>query len=136
MKIDAVILNLVQKVGPGIPGWIVSAAHNAPENRKAARMAKCRAEVTNDVSQLVTAALKENLVIRIFDVPVIQQDHHHFQTLKLPAANKRISIPLPSVKSLDAFATCFEPDVLKRSFSRNHYSGYQIINLSHIAGCP
>ena len=73
-------------------------------------MTKRRAEIADDVAKFVAVGF-EDLIVRIFQVPVVDQGHHDLQALKLLCADKWILLPLPLARSFQTFRTCFKPDV-------------------------
>src|SRR5262245_50147728 len=138
VKIDSVTLHLLQEFSPREFGGIVATAGDAPEEQSAARMTERCAHVADDVSQLVARGLRavENLVVRVFDVPIAHQDHHYLQPLELSGAHKRIVGPLPVTYALNIVGSRFKSDVRECSFTRNCDGWYQVIDLRLITDTP
>src|SRR5256714_2108775 len=81
----------------------------------AARFAEGRAEVADDVLQLaLPAALTghvDDLVVRVLQVPVVQESHHDDETLKLFRPLERVIVPTPIVEALPTLRPRLEADV-------------------------
>ncbi len=60
--------------------------------RRRARMSKRRAQIADRVAEFVAviSAQLQNHVVRVFQVPVVNQRHQDLQTLQLLSADKRI----------------------------------------------
>src|SRR5918993_5131199 len=117
---------------------MVAASGQSPQNRSGAGMAESRAEITDDVTKLVAvvAADVNDLVVGVFQVPVVDQRHHDLQSLKLRSAGKWIAFPLPLRQPVPAFRPRFKPGVGKRSFTGNRDARHEIIDFGEIADAP
>src|SRR5918911_942852 len=116
-KSHAVALHFLYEPGLRVVLRVVAAAREAPEEREMPGLAEGRAQVADGVERFghTLAALAcrrvQDDVIRVLKVPVVQERHHHDQTLQLAAAYEGISFPLPLARALDRFRPRLEPDV-------------------------
>src|SRR5215207_4441807 len=101
-------------------------------------MTESSAEIADDVSQFiaVSSADMDDLVVRVFQVPVVDQRHHNLQTLKLRRASEWIAFPFPLCHPIPVVRTCFEPHVVERSLAGNRDAWDQVIDLSHVTHTP
>src|SRR5436853_6874032 len=106
---DAIAFNFLEKVRPCIALWIVATACDAPEDRSCARVSKRRTEIADGVIKFVAVVPAElnDHIVRVFQVPVVDQGHHDLQTLKLGSTDEWITIPLPFAKPFPRFRTRF-----------------------------
>ena len=133
--------------------------------------AEGRAEVANDVLQFVLFLLgvrfvraiggivcvlclrvlcrhEKYLVVRVLQIPIVEQRHQDEQTLKLVRSDEGIVFPTPIFEPLDLFRPRLEPDVGKAAalahgnfFTRlrcalDLNARGQVVDLCHVADSP
>ena len=114
METDLAALDLVHELFFAEALGVVAAARHAPQERQAAGLAEGGAEVADDVLQLGAAALArrgEDDVVRVLQVPVVDEAHQDDEAVKLARPRERVLLPLPLVEALDAFGPRLEADV-------------------------
>src|SRR5689334_7840633 len=90
-------------------------------------MSKRRAEITDRVTQFV--AVFQDHIVRVFQIPVVNQRHHDLETLQLRRADERILFPFPLACSFPTLRTCLKPDVGERSFTGNRDARHEVVDL-------
>src|SRR5260370_20386157 len=105
MKVYPVVFHFIDQACPGIRFRIVAVRLEVQEPWNMTDLAKAAAQIRDEIAQLVIGDLviahDRDLIIRVLDVPVVQQGHHYLHALKLSAADKGIFLPLPAVDSFD-----------------------------------
>src|SRR5262249_15920318 len=104
---------------------------------------ECATQITHIINSgiAVAAALligANDLVVVLLEVPVVDQRHQHFQTLKLSRARERICVPRPQPFFLVAVVSPLQSNVpnIKPSASLDVRAFYKIILVYVITGCP
>src|SRR6266699_3808503 len=138
MKFDAIVLHGLNKIGLCIFAGIIPASRESPENRCTTGMTKGCSQIANNVTEFrwVAGPFCENLIVRVFYVPVVEQTHHHLQALKFARAYEGVLAPLPSIKSFEILRPCFKSHVAESSFAGNFNPRHEVVNLSFIASRP
>src|SRR2546423_11970491 len=141
MKIDAIIFDAVNETRPRISPGVISIRFEVDEAWNVTDFAKAAAKIADEIAQLVVRNLlimyNRDFVVGVFDVPVVQQRHHHLQTLIFVTTDKRILFPLPTVNTFDVLWSQTEAHVFKWLIDAiNVNFRNQIVRVSKISGGP
>src|ERR1700704_4287539 len=86
---------------------------------------KTSTKVAYHIDQLFAAVrlfpvlLPVNSVVRVLQVPVVDQRHHHSQSIQLARAAKRIVTPLPVSYLLFALQVSLQPHIVHGTVGRH-----------------
>ena len=106
-----------------------------------ADFSEAAAKIADEIAQFVVRNFlivdDGHLIVRVLNVPVIQQRHHHLQTLIFVTTDKRILFPLPTVNTFDVLWSQTEAHVFKWLIDAiNVNFRNQIVRVSKISGGP
>src|SRR5206468_8533670 len=81
-------------------------------------------------------AREKDSVIGVFDVPIVDEEHHDLQALKLRSSLERIIFPTPFAVALHILWPRLKSHIVERTFPFNRETRIEIGDLTLIPHCP
>src|SRR5215211_9462701 len=123
----------------GIVLRLVTAALDLAQERHRrllpAGLAERRPEVADDVVKF-GAAHGQHAVVRVLQVPVLDERHQDFEPLEFALTREGIRLPAPLVEPLDVLGPRLEADVLERALALDGRARREVGNLRDVARGP